>query len=94
MHFHRPFTLISPTLNHVVAGALFNLRILNGNFKSMGKIKALFGCDRGNSGRYYRLPLIIWWVGLAGCTSLKKAALIGTGSLGVHQITSGHFWET
>jgi hypothetical protein len=54
----------------------------------MGKIKALFGCDRGNSGRYYRLPLIIWWVGLAGCTSLKKAALIGTGSLGAGAIAS------
>jgi hypothetical protein len=72
----------------VVAGALFNLRILNGNFKSMGKIKALFGCDRGNSSRYYRLPLILWWVGLAGCTSLKKAALIGTGSLGAGAIAS------
>ena len=88
MHFHRPFTLISPTLNHVVAGALFNLRILNGNFKSMGKIKALFSRDRSISSRYYRLPLILWWVGLAGCTSLKKAALIGTGSLGAGAIAS------
>ena len=57
----------------------------------MGKIKALFGCDRGNSGRYYRLPLIIWWVGLAGCTSLKKAAIVGgitTAAVGVGSVVS------
>jgi hypothetical protein len=65
----------------VVAGTLFNLRTLNGNFKRMGKIKALFSRNRSNSSRYYRLPLILWWVGLAGCTSLKKAALIGGGAL-------------
>jgi hypothetical protein len=65
----------------VVAVILSHLRKINGNFKSMGKIKTFFSSDRSNSGRYYRLPLIIWWVGLAGCTSLKKAALIGTGAL-------------
>ena len=54
----------------------------------MGKIKALFSRNRSISSRYYRLPLILWWVGLAGCTSLKKAALIGTGSLGAGAIAS------
>jgi hypothetical protein len=80
-HLHQPFTGTSLTPNHVVAGTLFNLRTLNGNFKRMGKIKALFSRNRSNSSRYYRLPLILWWVGLAGCTSLKKAALIGGGAL-------------
>ena len=72
----------------MVAVILSHLRKINGNFKSMGKIKTFFSSDRSNSGRYYRLPLIIWWVGLAGCTSLKKAALIGTGSLGAGAIAS------
>ncbi len=72
----------------MVAGVLFNLRILNGNFKSMGEIKAFFSRSRSISSRYYILPLILWWFGLAGCTSLKKAALIGTGSLGAGAIAS------
>ena len=88
MHFQKPFTSTSRTLSHVVAGVLFNQRILNGNFKSMGEIKAFFSRDRSISSRYYILPLILWWFGLAGCTSLKKAALIGTGSLGAGAIAS------
>ena len=54
----------------------------------MGKIKALFSGSSCIGSRYYRLPLILWWVGLAGCTSLKKAALIGTGSIGAGAIAS------
>jgi len=88
MHFLKPFTSTSRTLSHVVAGVLFNQRILNGNFKSMGEIKAFFSRSRSISSRYYILPLILWWFGLAGCTSLKKAALIGTGSLGAGAIAS------
>jgi len=34
------------------------------------------------------MAVILWWFGLAGCTSLKKAALIGTGSLGAGAIAS------
>jgi hypothetical protein len=88
MHFRKPFTSISRTLNHVVAGVLFNQRILNGNFKSMGKIKAFFSRDRSISSRYYILPLILWWFGLAGCTSLKKAGLISGASLAAASVTS------
>ena len=72
----------------MVVVTLSHLRALNGNFKKLGKIKALFSRNRSISSRYYRLPLILWWVGLAGCTSLKKAALIGTGSLGAGAIAS------
>ena len=85
MHFHRPFTLISPTLNHVVAGALFNLRILNGNFKKLGKRKTRNSDSGGSYSRYACLLPIVW---IGGCTSLKKAALIGTGSLGAGAIAS------
>ena len=67
---------------------LLHLRRLNGNFKKLGKVTTLYsGCSR-ISNRYYRLPLVLWWVGLAGCTSLKKAALIGTGSIGAGAIAS------
>jgi hypothetical protein len=69
----------------VVAGVLFNLRKLNGNFKSMGEIKAFFSRSRSISSRYYCLLPILW---IGGCTSLKKAALIGAGSLGAGAIAS------
>ena len=69
----------------MVVGTLSNLRILNGNFKKLGKRKP---CD-SNSGisnrRYYCLFAILW---IGGCTSLKKAALIGGGSLGAGAIAS------
>ena len=85
MHFRKPFTSISRTLNHVVAGVLFNLRILNGNFKKLGKIKTYFSSSSCINRRYaYLLPVL--WIG--GCTSLKKAALIGGGSLGAGAIAS------
>ena len=54
---------------------------INGIVKSVGEIKTILSSDRSNSGRYYILPFILWWFGLAGCTSLKKAALIGGGAL-------------
>jgi hypothetical protein len=69
----------------VVAGVLFNLRKINGNFKSMGEIKAFFSRSRSISSRYYCLLPILW---IGGCTSLKKAALIGTGSIGAGAIAS------
>ena len=69
----------------MVAGVLFNLRILNGNFKKLGKIKTYFSSSSCINRRYaYLLPVL--WIG--GCTSLKKAALIGGGSLGAGAIAS------
>ena len=69
----------------MVAGVLFNLRILNGNFKKLGKIKTYFSGSSCINRRYaYLLPVL--WIG--GCTSLKKAALIGGGSLGAGAIAS------
>ena len=69
----------------MVAGVLFNLRILNGNFKKLGKIKTYFSSSSRINSRYACLLPIVW---IGGCTSLKKAALIGGGSLGAGAIAS------
>jgi hypothetical protein len=62
----------------VVAVTLLHLRKTNEIIKNMGKRKS---CDSnsGSSNRRYYCLLPIFWLG--GCTSLKKAALIGTGAL-------------
>ena len=64
-------------------GTHFNSRILNGIFKRLGKGKAHL-C------RHYSRYLGICSLQfiLVGCTSLKKAALIGGGSLGAGAIAS------
>jgi hypothetical protein len=54
---------------------------INGIVKSVGEIKTILSGSGIASRRYYILPLILWWFGVAGCTSLKKAALIGGGAL-------------
>jgi len=61
------------------------LRTLNGNFKKLGKIKTFLSGSSCISNRYYCLFPILW---IGGCTSLKKAALIGGGSLGAGAIAS------
>jgi hypothetical protein len=75
----------SQTLSHVVVATLSHLRTLNGIIKKLGKRQS---CDSNSSrfgSRYaYLLPLL--WIG--GCTSLKKAAMIGGGSLGAGAIAS------
>ncbi len=64
-------------------GTHFNSRILNGIFKKLGEGKAHL-C------RHYSRYLGICSLQfiLVGCTSLKKAALIGGGSLGAGAIAS------
>jgi len=64
---------------------LSHLRTLNGNFKKLGKIKTFLSGSSCISNRYYCLFPILW---IGGCTSLKKAALIGGGSLGAGAIAS------
>ena len=67
----------------MAVGTHFNSRILNGIFKRLGKGKAHL-C------RHYSRYLGICSLQfiLVGCTSLKKAALIGGGSLGAGAIAS------
>jgi hypothetical protein len=84
----RHLNLTSQTLNHVVAVTLSHLRKLNGIIKKLGEIKAILSCRSSVSSRYYILPLILSGFALAGCTSLKKAMLIGGGSLGAGAIAS------
>ena len=67
----------------MAVGAHFNSRILNGNDKRFCKGKAHL---RRYCGRYLGICSLQFI--LVGCTSLKKAALIGGGSLGVGAIAS------
>jgi len=69
----------------VVVVILSHLRKLNGNFKRLGKIKTLPSSSSRIGSRYYCLLPILW---IGGCTSLKKAVLIGGGSLGAGAIAS------
>jgi hypothetical protein len=77
--------LKSQTLDHVVVVTLSHLRTLNGIIKKLGKRQS---CDSNSNRSYsrycYLLPIL--WIG--GCTSLKKAAMIGGGSLGAGAIAS------
>ena len=69
----------------MVAETLSHLRKLNGIIKELGKRKSRDGDSSSSNSRYaYLLPIL--WIG--GCTSLKKAALIGGGSLGAGAIAS------
>ena len=73
----------SPTLSHVVAVIHFNLRKLNGIVKKLGKRKSHLRSNRFRNLGVCALPLV-----LIGCSSLKKAAMIGGGSLGAGAIAS------
>jgi len=64
--------------NRVVAGIHFNLRMLNGNFKKLGKRKTRNNYSSGSYSRYACILPVIW---IGGCTSLKKASLVGAGTL-------------
>lgn len=69
----------------MVAETLSHLRKLNGIIKELGKRKSRDGDSSSSNSRYaYLLPIL--WIG--GCTSLKKAAMIGGGSLGAGAIAS------
>ena len=48
--------------------------MIHGKFKKLGKIKTLFSGSSRIGSRYYCLLPLLW---VTGCTSLKKAALIG-----------------
>ena len=67
----------------MVAGSHFNLRIPNGIIKRICKRKTNLRINSRSYLSICSLPVV-----LLGCTSLKKAALIGTGSLGAGAIAS------
>tara|TARA_R100001086_G_C11634342_1_gene202629 strand:- start:1 stop:438 length:438 start_codon:yes stop_codon:yes gene_type:complete len=52
--------------------------MLNENFKNMGKRKSSNSYSCGSNSRYYYLLTVLW---ISGCTSLKKAGLVGAGAL-------------
>jgi hypothetical protein len=63
-------------------------KMLHGKTKSVCNIIPSDSSGCNSSHRYYRLSFILSGIALAGCTSLKKAALIGGGSLGAGAIAS------
>ena len=82
-HTLLALTLKYPTLNPVVAAIHFNLRKLNGIIKKLGKRQPHSSSNSWRNLSVCTLPLI-----LIGCSSLKKAAMIGGGSLGAGAIAS------
>ena len=82
-HSLLALTLKYPILNHAVAVTLSHLRIANGIFKKLGKRKPYLRGNRWRNLSVCALPLV-----LIGCSSLKKAAMIGGGSLGAGAIAS------
>ena len=76
MHFHHHLNLIYRTLNHVVAGSHFNLRIPNGIIKRICKRKTNLRINSRSYLSICSLPVV-----LLGCTSLKKAGMVGAGAL-------------
>ena len=64
-------------------GTHFNSRILNGNFKRICQRKTNLRVNSRSCLSVCSLPVV-----LLGCTSLKKAAMIGGGSLGAGAIAS------
>ena len=69
----------------MVAVILSHLRNINGIIKKLGKRKPHHSNSGSSNRRYYCLLPLLW---IGGCTSLKKAALIGSGSLGAGAIAS------
>ena len=67
----------------MVAAIHFNLRKLNGIVKKLGKRKSYPRSNRWRNLSVCAVPLV-----LIGCSSLKKAAMIGGGSLGAGAIAS------
>ena len=69
----------------MVAVILSHLRKSNAYNKKLGKGKSCTSDSRSSNCRYYFLLAVLW---IGGCTSLKKAAMIGGGSLGAGAIAS------
>jgi hypothetical protein len=62
--------------------------MLHGKTKSVCDIIPSDSSSSCSNSRYSRLSFLLFWCTIAGCTSLKKAALIGSGSLGAGAIAS------
>ena len=69
----------------MVAVILSHLRNINGIIKKLGKRKPHHSNSGSSNRRYYCLLPLLW---IGGCSTLKKAALIGGGSLGAGAIAS------
>ena len=63
-------------------------KMLHGKTKSVSDIIPGDSSSSYSNSRYSRLSFLLFWCAITGCTSLKKAALIGSGSLGAGAIAS------
>ena len=66
-------------------------KMIHGKFKKLGKIKTCFSNSSRIGTRYYYLLPLLSGIALAGCTSLKKAAIVGgitTAAVGVGSVVS------
>ena len=77
-HSRQHSNLIYRIPNHVVAVTLSHLRKINGIIKKLGKRKSHHSDSSSSNSRYACLLAVLW---IGGCTSLKKAGLIGGASL-------------
>ena len=85
MHFHQHLNSIYQTLNRAVVVTLSHLRENNGITKRLGK-RTPRDSDSGSFNTRYACLLAVLWIG--GCTTLKKAMIVGGGSLGAGAIAS------
>jgi len=85
MHFHQHLNSIYQTLSRAVVVTLSHLRENNGIIKRLGK-RTSRDSNSGSFSTRYACLLAILWVG--GCTTLKKAMIVGGGTLGAGAIAS------
>ena len=85
MHFHQHLNSIYQTLSRVVVVTLSHLRKNNGIIKRMGK-RTSRDSNSGSFNTRYACLLAVLWIG--GCTTLKKAMIVGGGTLGAGAIAS------
>ena len=80
--FRQRLNSIYLILNHAVAVTLSHLRNINGSTKKLGESQSCNSGSGSSNRRYYYLLPLIW---VTGCTSLKKAAIVG----GVTTVAAG-----
>ena len=69
----------------MVAVTLSHLRKINGIIKKLGKRKSHHSDSSSSNSRYACLLAVLW---IGGCTTLKKAMIVGGGTLGAGAIAS------
>ena len=85
MHFDQHLDSVYQTRSRVVVVTLSHVRKNNGIIKRLGK-RTSRDSDSGSFNTRYACLLAVLWIG--GCTTLKKAMIVGGGTLGAGAIAS------